>query len=85
MEYCSNLLKELMEVEFACVELNLYLDTHPEDRQALCSYGKLCQRFQELKEAYEEQVGPLFNFGLSKPRGDSWQWIDSPWPWEINY
>lgn len=85
------LLRELQELEFALVELNLYLDTHPDDEAALRTFSKLSNRYAEARRAYEEQAGPLVNFGHSDPcrqtgpSRDPWRWIEDPWPWEIEY
>ncbi len=77
-------LKRIMAEEFTAVELNLYLDTHPHDKQALHMYNETVHRLHCLKEEYEEEFGSLSNFGTSSGRYP-WQWIDEPWPWEINF
>lgn len=76
-----NLLRKIQEVEFACVELNLYLDTHPDNEQALCDFNNFTEELMNLKNMYETKYGPLTNFGGS-PSRFPWQWIESPWPWE---
>ena len=35
------LLERISEYQFACIELNLYLDNNPRDKKALDSYPKL--------------------------------------------
>ncbi len=79
------LLREVQELEFALIELNLYLDTHPDDEAALSTFNKLSTRYAEVRRAYEEQVGPLVNYGHSGPVREPWRWIEEPWPWEIEY
>ena len=32
------LLTRISEIQFVCVELNLYIDTHPDDADALSDY-----------------------------------------------
>jgi spore coat protein JB len=76
-----NLLRKIQEVEFACVELNLFLDTHPDNEQALCDYNRFTEELMNLKNMYETKYGPLTHFGGS-PSRFPWQWIESPWPWE---
>ena len=34
---------------------------------------------------YERIYGPLLNFGLGMTSRNSWQWIQDPWPWEVNW
>ena len=33
---------KIQELCFACVDLNLYLDNHPEDKNAVCLYNSAC-------------------------------------------
>ena len=62
----NELLTALMEAEFACVELNLFLDTHPDDAGAQAAFAAQSQRLRELKaqvkrteEAIEEVMSRL--------------------------
>lgn len=76
------LLQCLQEVDFVLVELNLYLDTHPNDMQALQQYNQLVQQRWQLAQEYENNYGPLMHFGHSYSR-HPWQWNDTPWPWQV--
>lgn len=78
------LLQRLQEVEFAALELNLYLDTHPLDQNALMQYNQLASQLQMLKQQYEMAYGPLLNFGFS-PSQFPFKWLEGPWPWERQY
>lgn len=78
--YC--MLKELQEIDFVIVELNLYLDTHPMDNLALQQFNQMAQKRQLLAGQFELKYGPLMNFGHSYSRSP-WQWIDAPWPWQV--
>lgn len=80
----ANMLKEIMSHEFTAVELNLYLDTHPDDMQALAEYNHVSHMLRILKSAYEQCYGPLSNFGTSMAQCP-WRWTDEPWPWQIEY
>lgn len=80
-EYCREL-EELQTVDFALVELSLYLDTHPMDLQAVQQFNQLAQRRQQLTSAFELKHGPLMQFGHSYSRFP-WQWVDTPWPWQV--
>lgn len=79
--YSCNLMRQLQEVSFALVELNLFLDNNPTSQQALADYNSLSQSYMELKTMYEAQYGPLTNFGYA-PSQYPWQWVCEPWPWE---
>lgn len=74
-------LTELMALEFAVVELGLYLDTHPNDGDALEVFRDYVERAKEAKCAYEQKFGPL----MLKEGGKSncWDWICDPWPWDV--
>ncbi|EOC99671.1 spore coat protein CotJB [Caldisalinibacter kiritimatiensis] len=76
------LLKELMEVSFCLVESNLYLDTHPTDDRAIRLHNSYSKRYKELVDAYQKQFGPLMYTQMSRC---PWQYIESPWPWNIDY
>lgn len=75
-------LKRLQEIDFVLVELNLYLDTHPGDVDALEQYNWYARKRAKLAKAYERQYGPLTNFGHS-PNQYPCGWDEGPWPWEI--
>ncbi|MCG9968885.1 spore coat protein CotJB [Pelotomaculum terephthalicicum JT] len=76
------LLLKIQELEFTAIELNLYLDTHPDDQQALNLYNSVVPQLRKCIEAYEQYCGPLFHFGMATSQYP-WQWINSPWPWEM--
>ncbi|MFC5402151.1 spore coat protein CotJB [Cohnella soli] len=75
-------LLELQRVDFALVELTLYLDTHPTDMQAVQQFNQLAQRRQQLAAEFEMKYGPLMQFGHSFTRYP-WRWAESPWPWQV--
>ena len=79
-----DMLRRIQEIEFACVELNLYLDTHPTDQRALMDYNAYTCQLIMLKRQYESMYGPMTNFGTAQSQYP-WQWINDPWPWEIEY
>lgn len=77
------MLKRLQEMGFVAIELNLYLDTHPSDLDALNDYNCAVEIVRRLMAEYEESYGPLMPFGMQKSKGHHWQWIEGPWPWEM--
>jgi spore coat protein JB len=78
----SKALYEIQILEFNAIELNLYLDTHPEDKEALKKYNLTVKELKEAKRDYEDIFGLLTNFGDEKSKYP-WQWIQAPWPWEL--
>ena len=79
---CSKeqLLNMISQTQFVCVELNLYLDTHPDDEDARSDYLCYSEKLMELIGRYEELYGPLENFGHSPTEAGCW--VRSEWPWE---
>jgi len=74
----------VMELEFTAIDLNLFLDTHPTDKKALNYYDKTVMELRKAKKEYEEEYGPLTYLGVT-PNKNYWQWVEEPWPWEIEY
>lgn len=75
-------LEQLQKVDFALVELTLYLDTHPTDMQAVQQFNQLAQMRGQLSHEFEMKYGPLMQFGHSFTRFP-WQWPETPWPWQV--
>ena len=70
--------EQLKCYRFAIIELGLYLDTHPNDRKALCLYNDYVRKFKMLENQYQMMFGPLsIMFPCKK-----WRWLEQPWPWE---
>ena len=76
------LMEQLQEVDFVLVELTLYLDTHPDDLEAIKQFNHYANERKKLKKAVETIYGPLQQYGNSYS-GYPWNWSDSPWPWQI--
>ena len=76
----KELLERISEIQFVCVELNLYIDTHPDDADALSDYASYSMMLKNLIKTYEEQYGPLMGFGHSATEEGSW--VCSCWPFE---
>jgi len=75
-------LEEIQAVDFVLVELTLYLDTHPNDQQAMLQFNEYAQYAQQLKKNFEAKYGPLQQFGNSYTDAN-WSWGTTPWPWQI--
>ncbi len=60
----TNPVQTVQELEFALVEMNLYLDTHPGDANALAAFNNLATSYAMARSNYETQAGPLINFGV---------------------
>lgn len=76
------LLEEIQAIDFVIVELNLYLDTHPNDFEAIQQFNHATKKSMQLKINYEQKFGPLMNFGRSYSNYP-FNWVDTPWPWQV--
>lgn len=74
-------LYKIQEVGFAAHDINLYLDTHPSDANAIKLYNQYLNMERRLNDEYERKYGPI---DLSDTEGlglTPWAWIKEPWPW----
>lgn len=79
----DELLKQLTALDFMAVDLQLYLDTHPNDRGALCKYNAIVAQAAMLRSMFERLYGPLCSFRSNSQY--PWQWINNPWPWNYSF
>ena len=76
------ILLQLLQYNFALIELNLYLDIYSNDNKALALYNNYLNIKKQLEEKFESSYGPIdvcSNF-IGK---NSWNWDNGPWPWEV--
>ncbi|WP_077611644.1 spore coat protein CotJB [Clostridium sp. Marseille-P2415] len=77
---CDVLLQQVYVYSFAMDDVALFLDTHPDNREALDYFFYVSDLREQAMEAYEEQCGPLMVEGVMDE--NYWTWINDPWPWE---
>lgn len=71
---------QLQMLGFMIQELALYLDTHPQDTQALEQY----QSYQALMHQATMNYNAAYPLTHEIPMsGDRYAWLDDPWPWEF--
>ena len=80
----NRLLEELTILDFAAIDLALYLNTHPDDHQAITYYNDVTRKANDARAAYEKAFGPLTSF-RSSSSAHSWDWNNEPWPWDYHY
>lgn len=76
----ENLLRQITILDFAAIDLQLFLNNHPTNAEALEMYNDCVANAHVARNHYEIQFGPLTGFRSSSP--DSWTWSDEPWPWQ---
>ncbi len=74
------LLKKIQAYAFAAYDWNLYLDTHPDDQDAIMMFRKMVDKAEALKAEFQSKYGPLT--ASASKNTERWDWLDSPWPWE---
>ncbi len=77
----EKIMREIQEVGFALVDLNLYLDSHPDCKMALDFFRDMQIKYAQLQADYEMEFGPLTAFDTNTEQG--WTWVQHPWPWEL--
>ncbi len=74
------LLKRVQICDFVLEETALFLDTHPENKEALEYYQKYLDLMNKAKEEYTQKYGPLMRTDYDG--GPVWTWATTSWPWE---
>ena len=74
------LMRKIATYDFAIVELNLYLDTHPKDLDAHRKLEDYESKSLELRKCYEEKYGPIV---FRNSPDNRMKWIKNPWPWDL--
>lgn len=77
----ARLLTSIDSLEFALIDLSLYLDIYPDNEYMLKQFNIVRTNMNELVYEYQKKYGPLClnNDALNKY---PYAWIKSPWPWE---
>ena len=67
-------------VSFALDDVTLFLDTHPENQDALQMYAGLKEKRTQAMNDYVRFFGPLNRYQVNS--GNKWAWNMGPWPWQ---
>lgn len=78
----ATLMKKINELAFAIIDLNLFLDTHPDCQEALDLFKKSTFTLKTLTKEYVTKFGPIK--ATDSKDTIPFQWVDpsTPWPWE---
>lgn len=69
------------EISFVVNDIILYLDTHPEDEEAMNYFNHYSEMRNKALKTYEEHYGPL-TIDTAAPASGNWYWATQKWPWE---
>lgn len=73
------LMKQINEASFAMDDVLLFLDTHPDNAEAMRYYQNAAAMRKSAMDAYQRQYGPLL---VDDVKGSTWSWVTEKWPWE---
>ena len=65
---------------FCAYDILLYMDTHPDDKEALEYFNQCTKLSNAARKTYEERFGQINAF--SGGHLTSWDWNTAPMPWE---
>lgn len=75
------MMKNIYELGFILTETNLYLDTHPDDIEAIEYYAQIRDEYCDYMTKYADYYGPLDKLHMSND--NYWMWVATPMPWEM--
>lgn len=73
-------LEKIRRYSFAVDEARLFLDSHPECKDAIRFYEKNLEAYKNAVEDYERRFAPIGKSGAISD--GKWVWNTTPWPWE---
>ena len=74
----ADLLTELRQIDFAIIEVTLYLDVYPDCHEAKEYIKALREKRAKVAAEYESRHGMLTMYGVCGESSDKC----APWPWE---
>jgi len=77
----AKMLTKLDSLGFAMVDLNLYLDVYPNDKEKINLYNQYKREKEILLKEYENKYGPITTTSDSL-NSFPWAWNNMPWPWD---
>ena len=77
----AKMLTKLDSLGFAMVDLNLYLDVYPNDKEKINLYNQYRREKENLLKEYENKYGPITTTSDSL-NSFPWAWNNMPWPWD---
>lgn len=78
----EKLLHDIRVLDFVVIEMSLYLDTHPNDRNAMEYFNHYNRMSNQAKKEYSAKFGPLTLALTDISNCDGWEWATLPMPWE---
>ncbi len=77
------LMRLINELSFAVTDLNLFLDTHPNDEEALKTFTMLAAALKSYAHDYAHKFGTLYATDATDETPFEWVAADNKWPWQL--
>ena len=77
----AELLTYLDMLDFAMIDIGLYLDIFPTDNNMNAIYNNIKEEKNKVMYKYEEKYGPI-TLNSDELNKSPWCWDKTPWPWE---
>lgn len=77
----AKMLTNIDALNFAMIDLNLYLDIYPNSKEHINLFNKYRVEKNNLVKEYESRYGPL-TIDSDANNTYPWAWNRMPWPWE---
>ena len=79
----EKMLWDIQSLSFAAHELNLFLDTHPDNQSMIALFNDYTRKEKELTKEYENMYGPLCVDSIDNNE-NTFSWVEDKWPWEVD-
>lgn len=77
----AELLTYVDALNFAMIDLNLFLDVNPNNQEAIKLFNQYREEKVKLMKDYESKYGPI-TIDSDSLNSYPWAWDDMPWPWD---
>lgn len=78
----KEMMNQIYLSSFMVDDIKLYLDTHPDDTEALEAFREYSRMRNQTLNEYAKLYGPLTVDLASASCADRWNWVNEPWPWQ---
>lgn len=68
------------QISFMLDDITLFLNTHPNCKEALDTYNRYKEMRHEAIKDYTKMYGPISKYYVNAD--NYWDWVNKPWPWE---
>lgn len=77
----QELLHAISCVSFVMDDLRLFLNTNPDNAEAIAHFNEMQHKREHLLRDYTEQFGGLTSYSCNE-NATAWMWNNCPMPWE---